>query len=179
MVFVEAKSNNGLVFIYLWLYSPSFGLGLFFSFLILYTVGRTPWTGDQPFARPLPTHRTTHTQNKRIHTPNIHALSGIRTHDPSVLGPGVDSASNRNEYQEDFWGVKRVRRVGLTTLPPSVSRLSRRSGSLDLSHPYGPSRPVAGIALLLLTSLNFPFIFILIFFCLLGLPFASVIRIIA
>jgi hypothetical protein len=32
-------------------------LGRFFSFLILYTFGRTPWTGDQPFARPLPTHR--------------------------------------------------------------------------------------------------------------------------
>jgi hypothetical protein len=25
-------------------------------FLILYTVGTTPWTGDQPVARPLPTH---------------------------------------------------------------------------------------------------------------------------
>jgi hypothetical protein len=28
-----------------------------------YTVGRTPWKGDQPIARPLPTHRTTQ-QNK-------------------------------------------------------------------------------------------------------------------
>jgi hypothetical protein len=28
-----------------------------FSFLILYTFGRTPWTGDQPITRPLPTHR--------------------------------------------------------------------------------------------------------------------------
>jgi hypothetical protein len=30
-----------------------------------YTVGTTPWRGDQPVARPLPTHRTTQTQNKR------------------------------------------------------------------------------------------------------------------
>jgi hypothetical protein len=43
-------------------------LGRFFSFLILYTVGRTPWTSDQPVARPLPTHRTTKTQNKRTQT---------------------------------------------------------------------------------------------------------------
>jgi hypothetical protein len=49
-----------------------------------FTDGRTPWTGDQPVARPLPKHRTTLTRNKGIHIPNIHALSGIRTHDPSV-----------------------------------------------------------------------------------------------
>jgi hypothetical protein len=49
---------------------PFFGpLAGIFSFLILYTVGRTPWTGDQPVARPLPTHRMTQTQNKRTHTP--------------------------------------------------------------------------------------------------------------
>jgi hypothetical protein len=68
--------------IYLWLYSPLLGLGRFFSFLIYtHAVGRTPWTWDQPVARPLPTHRTTQTQNK--HT-DIHVLSGIRTHDPIV-----------------------------------------------------------------------------------------------
>jgi hypothetical protein len=66
--------------IYLWLYSSLLDLGRFFSFLILYTVGRTPWTGDHPVARPLLAHRTTQTQNKLTH---IHALSGIRTHDPS------------------------------------------------------------------------------------------------
>ena len=33
-------------------------------------------------------------------------------------GPGVDSASNRNEYQEYFLEGKGVRCVGLTTLPP-------------------------------------------------------------
>jgi hypothetical protein len=36
--------------------------------LDLYTVGSTPWTGDQPITRPLPTHRTTQTQNKRTQT---------------------------------------------------------------------------------------------------------------
>jgi hypothetical protein len=69
-------------FIHQWLYSPLLGPGLCFSFVILYTVGRTPWTGDQPVTRPLPTHRTVQTKNKRTQTSN--ASSGIRTHVPSV-----------------------------------------------------------------------------------------------
>jgi len=36
-------------------------------------------------------------------------------------GPGVDPASNRNEYQECFLGGKGGRCVGLTTLPPSCA----------------------------------------------------------
>jgi hypothetical protein len=36
-------------------------LGRFYQFLNLYRVVRTPWTGDQPIARPLPTHRKTQT----------------------------------------------------------------------------------------------------------------------
>jgi hypothetical protein len=43
-----------------------FYFGRFFGLLILYTVGRTPWTGDQPVAKA------------------FHVLCGIRTHDPSV-----------------------------------------------------------------------------------------------
>jgi hypothetical protein len=54
--------------IYLWLYSPSLGLGSFFIFLNFYAVSITPWTGDQPVARPLPAHRTAQTQNKRTQT---------------------------------------------------------------------------------------------------------------
>jgi hypothetical protein len=62
-------------------------------------------------------------------------------------GPGVDSASNRNEYQEFSLGVKGGSHIGLTTLLPSVSRLSRRCGSFDIPQPCGPSRPVTVIAL--------------------------------
>jgi len=36
-------------------------------------------------------------------------------------GPGVDSASHRNEYQKYFLGVKGGRCVGLTNLPPSCA----------------------------------------------------------
>jgi hypothetical protein len=41
-----------------------------FSILIIYTVGRTPWTGDQPITKPLPTHRTTNRYIEQMHTDN-------------------------------------------------------------------------------------------------------------
>jgi len=64
---------------------------------------------------------------------------------PTHNGPGVDSASNRNEYQEYFLGGKGGRCVGLTTLPPSWNL-----GSLKLLEPSGPVQACNWIVLRLL-----------------------------
>jgi hypothetical protein len=62
---------------------------------------------------------------------------------PVALARGVYSASNRNEHQKQENNVsgyvERCRRVGLTTLPQSVSRLSRQQ-------PKRPPRPATGMA---------------------------------
>jgi hypothetical protein len=47
---------------------PFVGPWPLFQFLDQYTVGRTPWLGDQPVVRHLRTHRTTQAQNKRTQT---------------------------------------------------------------------------------------------------------------
>jgi hypothetical protein len=44
-------------------------------------------------------------------------------------------------------GVKRGRRLKLTTSPPYVDRFSRQFVILDMSRRYGPSLPTTGIAL--------------------------------
>jgi hypothetical protein len=61
---------------------PPWALASNFQFHDRFIDDGTPWTSDQLAARPLPKQRTTQTQNKHIHIPNIHALCGIRTHDP-------------------------------------------------------------------------------------------------
>jgi hypothetical protein len=85
---------NWIELLLLWHYSPFVGSYSFFSFFVLYTVGRIHWTGDQHVARPLPTHRTTQTQNKRKQTsmlrvgfvPMIPAFEGAETiHDLDLV----------------------------------------------------------------------------------------------
>jgi hypothetical protein len=62
---------------------PFFGPWTLFSFLIFYTVGRTPWTGDQP-SQGLNLHIEQHKHRMNAHNTDIHAVSGIRTYDGSV-----------------------------------------------------------------------------------------------
>jgi hypothetical protein len=68
---------------------PIIGTWKIFIFLLLYAVFMTPWTEDQPVARPLPTHKTTQIYTK--HTPDIYTSSGIRTYVLSVCA-GQDSS---------------------------------------------------------------------------------------
>jgi hypothetical protein len=52
----------------------------------------------------------------------------------STVALGVDSVSNRNEYQESSWEVEGGRRVRLTPLPSPMSRLSRDDVRASTSH---------------------------------------------
>ena len=64
---------------------------------------------------------------------NFSLTQSFRPH----YGPGVDSASNRNEYQEYFLEGKGGRCVGLTTLPPSCA------DCLEIWEPQPPGTPRA------------------------------------
>ena len=66
-------------------------------------------------------------------------IKSLRSH----YGPGVDSASNRNEYQEYFLGVT----TGPDNLPPSCAVVTK-SGNLNFLRPSGPLRACNGAAVL-------------------------------
>ena len=75
-------------------------------------------------------------------------IKSFRSH----YGPGVDSPSNRNEYQEYFLGSKGARCVMLTTY--HTVPLSRNLGALTSWNPLGLSRPVMGLLYLFLLPNN-------------------------
>jgi len=72
-------------------------------------------------------------------------IKSFRSH----YGPGVDSASNRNEYQEYLLGGKSGRCVRLTTYHHPVP-LSRNLGTLTFWNPLGHSEPVMSLIYLYL-----------------------------
>jgi hypothetical protein len=59
-----------------------------------------------------------------------HGIFQWQKHFWSRYGPGVDSASNRNEYQVYFLGGKCGRCLRLTTLPPSCA-VVKKSGNVN------------------------------------------------
>ena len=73
----------------------------------------------------------------------------------SHYGPGVDSASNRNEYQEYFLGAKAAVRKA-DNLPPSCVVVTK-SGSLNLLEPSRPVQVCNGTALTYLLFTVTPF----------------------
>jgi hypothetical protein len=111
-------------------------LGLSFNFLILYTVFRTPLTGDQPVARPLPTHMTTQTQNKRTQTsrpavgfePTIPVLE--RTKTANALKRAAVVMGYPLHFLHTIW------------LPPPTASTSHRGGDTTPLHPPPTNKPL-------------------------------------
>ena len=77
-------------------------------------------------------------------------IKSFRSH----YGPGVDSASNRNEYQGYFLGIKAAGAWGWQTYHHPMPVVTK-SGNLNFLEPSGPVQACSGTAL----PLPLPFLF--------------------
>jgi hypothetical protein len=66
--------------------------------------------GDQPFARPIPTNRTTQTQNKRIQTsmPQVGLESAIPVFERSKKVHALDRVANAIGIVDNLYGIKEL-----------------------------------------------------------------------
>jgi hypothetical protein len=98
------------------LFLPLWSIGLIFQFHDHFTDCRTPWTGDQLVARPLPKHRITQTQNKCIHTPNIHAYVVFERTIPASERVETVHALDRSDTVTNLHGFSNIlSRIGYVT----------------------------------------------------------------
>jgi hypothetical protein len=90
-----------------------------------FTDGRAAWTSDQLVARPIPKHRTAQTHNKHLQTPNIHALCGIQTHDPSFRA----SEDSRYLRQLSYRNIDTVKKETSTAVANSWYEAMKWNGT--------------------------------------------------
>jgi hypothetical protein len=81
-------------------------------------------------------HMGQHKENKRIHTPIIHALSGIRTHDPSVRASEDSSYLRPRDYcflyfVQGIIKTELVQELNIQVSPLSYVALLRTASSLS------------------------------------------------
>jgi hypothetical protein len=112
---------------------------------LLYKVGRSPWMGDHPVTRPLPTHRTTQTQNKRTQTfmpcvgfePTIPAFERAKTvHVLDRVDTVIDSLNICNLQKYWNWNI-----IYLMTYFVFVCRIAVEVRNLLRNQHTSPSLP--------------------------------------